>query len=53
MSKKAKTTLKVTSLIVVILLALMHINIVSIPAIAAYKFWIMVGAFPLLLIASR
>ena len=41
------------AVILVLLAVLMQLQIVIIPAIAVYKFWIVVIAFGLLLISSR
>lgn len=52
MNQKTKTLLKVVAILLVALMILMHLNIVAIPVIAAYKFWVVVGAFILLLLSS-
>lgn len=53
MNNKTRSILKMTAIIIVALMVLMHLNIVAIPAIAVYSFWLMVIAFCLLLISSR
>lgn len=53
MSSKTKMALKVTAIVIVLLLVLIQLEFVLIPAIAGYTFWILVGAFVLLLIGSK
>lgn len=45
--------LKFIAVIIVALAVLMQLSIVIIPVIAIYKFWMVVIAFALLLIASK
>lgn len=52
MSSQTRSTLKLIAIVLVIFMILMHLNIVLVPALGAYKFWIMVGSFVLLLVAS-
>ncbi|MBU2912504.1 MULTISPECIES: hypothetical protein [Reichenbachiella] len=52
MSSQTRSTLKLIAIILVIFMVLMQLNLVIIPALAVYKFWVMVGAFILLLVAS-
>jgi hypothetical protein len=53
MSNKTRSILKAVAVILVLLAVLMHLNWVVIPAIAYYKFWIVIIAFGLLLIGSK
>lgn len=53
MSRKTITTLKIIALLFVGLAVLMHLQIIIIPAISAYKFWMVVAAFGLVLVTSR
>ncbi|MCV9389431.1 hypothetical protein [Reichenbachiella ulvae] len=52
MSSQTRFTLKLIAIILVVFMVLMQLNLVIIPFLASYKFWVMVGAFVLLLIAS-
>jgi hypothetical protein len=53
MSNKTRSILKALAVILVLMMVMMELKIVIIPAIALYKFWIVVIAFGLLLIASK
>ena len=53
MSNKTRSILKAVAVILVLLAVLMDLSIVIIPALAYYKFWIVVIAFGLVLISSR
>jgi hypothetical protein len=53
MSNKTRSILKAIAVIMVLLAVVMHIGWVAIPALAVYKFWIVIIAFGLLLIGSR
>ena len=53
MSGKTKNILKMLAVIIVLLMVLMELNIVVIPMLAAYKFWLTVIAFATLLFASK
>lgn len=53
MSNKTRSILKAIAVVLVLLMVVMQIGWVSIPALAVYKFWIMVIAFGMLLIASK
>lgn len=53
MSNKTRSFLKAFAVILVLLAVLMQLSIVIIPSVAAYKFWIVVIAFGLVLITSR
>jgi hypothetical protein len=53
MSNKTRSILKAIAVILVLLAVLMEMKVVIIPAIAVYKFWIVVIAFGLMLIGSK
>lgn len=53
MSKKTVSILKATALVLVGLAILMQLQIIIIPAIVAYKFWMVVLAFGLVMATSR
>jgi len=53
MSNKTRSIIKAIAVILVILAVIMHIGWVAIPAIAQYKFWMVVLGFGLLLISSK
>ena len=53
MSNKTRSILKAIAVILVLLAVLMQLQIVIIPSISVYKFWIVVIAFGLVLISSR
>jgi hypothetical protein len=53
MSSKTKNILKMVAVIIVLVMVLMELNIVAIPILAMYKFWLTVIAFATLLIASK
>ena len=53
MSNKTRNILKAIAVILVLLAVLMHLQIIIIPAISVYKFWIVVLSFGLLLISSK
>jgi len=52
MSSKTKSLLKMVAVIVVLLMVLMQLNVVVIPFLVQYKFWLMVIAFALVLISG-
>ena len=52
-SQKTKLMLRVIAVIVVLLTLGMHLQFVLIPALGTYKFWLVVGAFALLLITGQ
>jgi len=52
MNNKIRSILKVAAVLLVLLAVLMELNIVMIPALAGIKFWMVVIAFGLMLIAS-
>jgi len=53
MSNKTRSILKAIAVILVLLAVLMQLQIIIIPAISVYKFWIVVIAFGMVLISSR
>jgi hypothetical protein len=53
MSNKTRSILKAIAVILVLLAVLMELKTVIIPAVAVYKFWIVVIAFGVLLISSK
>lgn len=53
MSNKTRSILKAIAVILVLLAVLMELKIIIIPAIAIYKFWIVVIAFGLMLVGSK
>lgn len=53
MSNKTRSILKAIAVILVLLAVLMELKFVIIPVLVAYKFWILVIAFGLLLVGSK
>jgi len=53
MSNKTRSILKAIAVILVLLAVLMQLQIVIIPTLVPYKFWIVVIAFGLMLVASK
>lgn len=53
MSNRTRSILKAIAVILVLLAVLMDQSIIIIPALAYYKFWIVVIAFGMVLISSR
>lgn len=53
MNNKTRSILKVIAVLLVLLAVLMDLKIVIIPALAIYKFWLVVIAFGMLLIGSK
>ena len=53
MSNKTRSILKAIAVILVLLAVLMRLQIVIIPSISVYNFWIVVIAFGVVLISSR
>ncbi len=53
MSNKTRAILKGIAVVLVLLAVLMQLQIVIIPAIAGYRFWIVVISFGLMLISSK
>lgn len=52
MSASTKSTLKLIAIVIVLLMVAMQLNFIIIPFLAPYKFWLMVIAAVLLLLAS-
>ncbi len=53
MSQRTRSIVKLVAVLVVLLLVLGELSIVIIPAIAPYRFWLMVIAFMLVLVISK
>jgi hypothetical protein len=53
MSNKTRSILKAIAVIMVLLAVVMQMGWVAIPAIAVYKFWIVIIAFGVLLLSSK
>ena len=53
MSSRTRSLIKLIAVLLVVLAVLMQLSIIIIPALAIYKFWIVVIAFAFLLIATR
>lgn len=53
MNNKTRSILKLTAIIIVALMVLMHMDIVVIKPLMQYKFWLTVLSFGLLLISSK
>jgi hypothetical protein len=53
MSNKTRSILKAIAVVLVLLAVVMKLGYVSIPAISAYLFWMVVIAFATVLIASK
>lgn len=53
MSNKTRSILKAIAVILVLLAVVMKLGYVSIPALTAYIFWIVVISFSVVLIASK
>lgn len=53
MSNKTRSIIKGTAVVLVLLMVMMQLGWLVIPAISAYRFWIVVIAFGLLLISSK
>ncbi len=53
MSNKTRSILKGLAVLLVLLVVLMELKVIIIPALIAYKIWILVLAFGLLLIGSK
>jgi len=53
MSNKTRSILKAISVILVLIAVMMAVGWISIPILNPYKFWIVVGAFGLLIISSK
>lgn len=53
MSNRTRSIIKGVAVLLVLLAVMMQMQWVVIPALASYKFWIVVIAFGMLLISSR
>lgn len=53
MSNKTRSVLKAIAVIFVLLAVVMKLGYVSIPALVAYTFWMVVIGFAMVLIASK
>ncbi len=53
MNNKTRNTLKLIAVVVVLLAVLMEMQILIIPMLVAYKFWLVVIGFATILLASR
>ena len=53
MSNKTRSILRAVAAVIVLLAVLMELHIVIVPAIAVYKFWMVVVAFGIMLISSK
>lgn len=53
MSNKTRSILKAIAVLIVLLCVAMQLGWVAVPAISAYKFWLVVIAFGILLISSK
>jgi hypothetical protein len=53
MSKKITSLLKVIAILMVLMAVLMQLQIVIVPALSAYKFWMVIIGFCMVLITSR
>ncbi|MEP2667802.1 MAG: hypothetical protein RIF39_12575 [Cyclobacteriaceae bacterium] len=53
MSNKTRSILRAIAVVIVLLAVLMDLHIIMIPAIAVYKFWMVVAAFGVMLISSK
>lgn len=53
MSNKTRSILKAIAVLLVLLAVLMELSVIIIPGLIAYKLWIVVIAFGLLLIGSK
>ena len=53
MSNKTRSILKAIAVILVLLAVVMQMGWVVIPALVVYKFWIVIIAFGVLLLASK
>jgi hypothetical protein len=53
MSNKTRSILKALAALIVLLSVAMQLGWVVIPALSAYKFWLVVAAFGVLLISAK
>ncbi len=52
MSKKTRNFLKLLAIVIVMVMVFMELGVIVIPALIAYKFWLVVIGFCIVLIAS-
>ncbi len=52
MSRKTKNFLKLLAIVIVMVMVFMELGVIAIPILVAYKFWLVVIAFCIALIAS-
>jgi len=53
MSNKTRSIIKIIAVVLVLLAVMMHIGWLSIVVLSAYKFWMVIIAFALVLITSK
>lgn len=53
MSNRIRSIIRAAAVIIVLLAVLMELSVVIIPAVSAYKFWIVVVGFGLMLLSTR
>ena len=53
MNNKTRSAIKLLAIVIVLLMVMMELEWMIIPMLAAYKFWLMVIAFALVLISTR
>lgn len=53
MNHKTRSAMKLVAIIIVLLMVMMELDWVIVPFLVAYKFWLMVIAFGLVLLATK
>lgn len=53
MSRKTVSTLRIIALLLVLVAVLMQLQIIIVPAISVYKFWMVIVAFSMVLLTGR
>lgn len=53
MSRKTRNILKALAILIVLLAVLMQLQVIIIPAISIYKFWMVIAAFATVLLVSK
>ncbi|WKV10776.1 hypothetical protein [Marivirga harenae] len=53
MSRKSRNLIKLVAIIIVLVLVFMELDIIAIPALNPYQFWLSIVAFGMVLISSR
>ncbi|MGM0580800.1 MAG: hypothetical protein ACQETL_08970 [Bacteroidota bacterium] len=53
MSRKTRNLLKLVAIVLVMVLVFMELNIIAIPALDPYQFWLSIVAFGIVLITSK